>query len=174
MMDNPSTNQGDNLPVVEVSWEDCQTFLVRLNDLVGGAFTFRLPTEAEWEYACRAGSKTLYSFGDDEAALGEYAWYIANSEDKIHPVGKKKPNALGLYDMHGNVTEFCSDWLFHYGRLAVTDPKGPPTSKERVVRGGSSFDEPWRCRSANRCCLAPSARWSNSGLRVVCTQGEAR
>ena len=176
MVDNPSTRQGDDLPVVEVSWEDCQTFLIQLNEKFAGVFTFRLPTEAEWEYACRAGSKTLYSFGDDEAALGDYAWYDANSVAQLQPVGQKKPNAWGLYDMHGNVTEFCADWLSGpYPPTAAIDPKALPTGNQRrVCRGGSWLDKPQRCWSAARSCLVPSAAWGNAGLRVAGTQAGAR
>jgi formylglycine-generating enzyme required for sulfatase activity len=176
MANNPCTRQGDDLPVVEVSWEDCQTFLEQLNEKFGEAATFRLPTEAEWEYACRAGSKTLYSFGDDEAALVDYAWYEANSMAQLQPVGQKKPNAWGLYDMHGNVTEFCADWLSGpYPASAAIDPVSTPTGNQRrVVRGGSWLDKPARCRSAARGCLVPSVRWGNSGLRLACTPADAR
>ena len=102
MGNNPSRFKGPKNPVEQVSWEDCQKFLGKLNAKVGsGAGKFQLPSEAQWEFACRAGSKMRYCFGDDEKQLGEYAWYDANSGDKTHPVGEKKPNAWGLYDMHG-------------------------------------------------------------------------
>ena len=152
MGSNPSYSiKGPQNPVVGVSWDDCQQFFDKLNAKSGsGRGTFQLPTEAQWEYACRAGSTTEYCFGDDEARLGEYAWYFNNSGDKTHPVGEKKPNAWGLYDMHGNVWEWCQDWYGAYGTEAVTDPTGPATGSSRVFRGGG-WNEPARfCRSANR------------------------
>jgi formylglycine-generating enzyme required for sulfatase activity len=185
MVENPSSRRGDDLPVVQISWDDCQTFLFQLNDVFGGAFTFRLPTEAEWEYTCRAGTKTAFSFGDDEALLGEYAWYSANSERKIHPVGQKKPNPWGLYDMHGNVSELCSDWYGSYPaspaagvfaplpRGKCTDPTGPTTGTTRVHRGGSYAEKGWACLSEHRGWAYPVHRWGNLGLRVVCTEAEA-
>ncbi len=110
MGNNPSQFQGLTNPVDNVSWNDCQKFLKTLNGKVGGG-SFSLPTEAQWEYACRAGSTTRYCFGDKESQLGDYAWYEDNNGNKTHPVGQKKPNAWGLYDMHGNVWEWCADWF---------------------------------------------------------------
>jgi formylglycine-generating enzyme required for sulfatase activity len=118
-----------------------QRLLSKLNAKAGGqGGKFALPTEAQWEYACRAGSTTKYCFGDDESRLGEYAWFRANSEFKTHPVGGKKPNAWGLYDLHGNVWEWCQDWHRPYTAEAVTDPSGPASGWSRVFRGGCWAD----------------------------------
>ena len=169
MGDNPSSFWGNALPVQQVSWEDCRNFLVQLKERVGEGLTCRLPTEAEWEYACRAGSKTEYCFGDDRGPLGEYAWCQFNSKDQTHPVGQKKPNVWGLYDMHGNVYEWCADWYAPYGLAAATDPKGPDSGNARVVRGGSWSNRPPRdCRSADRGWDDPTSRNAIYGLRVVC------
>ena len=139
MGNNPSHFKGPKNPVEQVSWDDCQQFLEqaqREGRPRGGKF--QLPTEAQWEYACRAGSTTRYCFGDDESELGEYAWYDANSGSKTHPVGEKKPNAWGLYDMHGNVWEWCQDWYDggYYANSPTDDPTGPATGSDRVFRGG--------------------------------------
>ena len=112
MGNNPSYFKGPKKPVEQVSWDDCQQFLRKLNAIsVAGEGRFQLPTEAQWEYACRAGSTTRYCFGDEESRLGEFAWYNVNSGEQTHRVGEKKPNAWGLYDMHGNVWEWCADWF---------------------------------------------------------------
>ena len=153
-----------------VSWDDCQAFLVKLNAKAGGqGGKFALPTEAQWEYACRAGSTTGYCFGDGEAGLDEYAWYAANSGGNVQPVGGKKPNAWGLYDMHGNVWEWCQDWYDkeYYAKSATDDPAGPPHGEGRVERGGSWNDSAKGCRSANRSNLGPGDRGGNLGLRVT-------
>jgi formylglycine-generating enzyme required for sulfatase activity len=148
---NPSHFNGPKNPVEQVSWNDCQQFLEKLNAKTGGqGGKFVLPTEAQWEYACRAGSTGKFCFGDDEKQLGEYAWYAANAGEKTHPVGEKKPNAWGLYDMHGNVWEWCRDWHGKYGAEAVDDPSGPTTGAARVVRGGGWFDGGGLCQSAIR------------------------
>jgi len=137
MGSNPSRFKGaKNNPVEQVNWEDCQKFLEALKERVPGQ-TFRLPTEAEWEYACRAKTKTEYSFRDSPEKLGEYAWFRDNSEEKTHPVGQKKPNPWGLYDMHGNVWEWCQDWHGDYTAKSATDPTGLATGSRRVLRGGS-------------------------------------
>jgi formylglycine-generating enzyme required for sulfatase activity len=129
---------------------------------------FQLPTEAQWEYACRAGSKTRYCFGDDEKQLGDYAWYSKNSGNKTHPVGEKKPNAWGLYDMHGNVWEWCQDWWKdgYYKESPVDDPTGAATGSSRVARGGSWYDPALSCRSAIKILNVPRGRNSILGFRV--------
>ncbi len=123
-----------------VSWEDCKAFLKKLDAKFGDKIVkFSLPTEAQWEYACRAGKTTKYCFGDKEADLGRYAWFIENSKDKIHPVGEKKPNAWGLYDVHGDAWEWCADWYdkAYYKTSPANDPPGPASGTFRVCRGSS-------------------------------------
>ena len=136
MTNNPSYYKGTNLPVEQVSWNAAQSFLTNLNERVKD-YRFRLPTEAEWEYACRAGTTTQYSFGDGDGALAEYGWFTGNAERKTHPVGEKKPNPWGLYDFHGNVWEWCQDWYAPYPGGEVSDPAGPTTGTNIVMRGGS-------------------------------------
>ncbi len=148
MGSTPSHFKGAGLPVERVSWRKCQTFVQTLNSDGGGEY--RLPAEAEWEYACRAGSTGAYSFGDSEADLDNYGWYSANGISKTHSVGEKMPNAWGLYDMHGNVWEWCSDWYAQYPDGPETDPTGPSSGSSRVLRGGSWFLEARDCRSAYR------------------------
>ena len=145
---NPSQFKGPKNPVENVSWEDCQAFLGKLNEHVRGE-KFRLPTEAQWKYACRAGSKTRYCFGDDESRLGEFAWHDA---EQTHPVGEKEPNAWGLYDMQGNVWELCQDWYDarYYANSPTDDPPGSAVGKCRVSRGGGYIDPATFCRSAYR------------------------
>jgi formylglycine-generating enzyme required for sulfatase activity len=130
---------------------------------------YRLPTEAEWEYACRAGSTTRFSFGDVEANLGEYSWHYGNSVDKPHPVGQKQPNAWGIYDMYGNVYEWCWDGYAadYYKNDIAADPRGPLQAAGRVVRGGSWFNSPLACRSANRLGFALGERNNHRGFRVA-------
>ena len=127
-------------PAVYVSWEDAQAFIQKLNDAAGEEL-YRLSTEAEWEYACRAGTTTRWSFGDDESDVGDYAWYEDNAWDVgeryAHEVGTKLANPWGLYDMHGNVYEWCLDWYGSYSSEAQTDPSGPESGSYRVLRGGS-------------------------------------
>ena len=162
---SPSYFSGDDRPVEYVSWNDCQSWLAALSEMTGK--TYRLPTEAEWEYACRAGSTTEYSFGDDAGTLGNYAWYSSNSGSNTHPVGGKLPNAWGLCDMHGNVWEWCQDWYGSYTSGTQTDPTGPSTGSYRVLRGGSWFDYAGHCRSAYRDYHGPVSRCSYYGFRVV-------
>ncbi len=165
--DNPSHFKGeDHLPVERISWDEAATFCRRLSEQAGKRF--RLPTEAEWECACRGGTTTAYCFGDDEARMDEYAWFGGNSGSRTHPVGRKKPNAWGLYDMHGNVWEWCADWYQDgYSGLPDTDPTGPETGKYRVLRGGSWHDHARFCRSAYRSWLAPVHRFNSNGFRIV-------
>jgi formylglycine-generating enzyme required for sulfatase activity len=166
---NPSSFKGPANPVETVSWNDATEFCKKLSEKTRQAV--RLPTEAEWEYACRAGTKTAFSFGDDESALGDYAWYAANSGDTTHPVGQKKPNAWGLFDMHGNVWEWCADWWGVYPKGAVTDPQGPASGKYRVLRGGAWPLDPGRCRSASLTDFTPDSRYFIYGFRVAAPAG---
>jgi len=156
-------------PVETVSYEDCQEFLARLNRAVPGG-GFRLPTEAEWEYACRAGTTTRFNFGEDEAELADYAWCGQNSGGKTHEVGTRKPNPWGLYDMNGNVCEWCQDWYGEYGapgKGALEDPTGPAEGTQRVLRGGSWRNEARICRSAFRTKGYPTYRHPIYGLRLA-------
>ena len=163
--ENPSYFRGATNPVDSVSWDDAVEFADRLGTIVEGHF--RLPTEAEWEYACRAGTTTAFHFGDDPAPLRDHAWYRANSENQTHPVGLKLPNAWGLYDMHGNVWEWCSDLYGEYPAGPVTDPTGAQTGEERVLRGGS-WGLPYAfCRSATRRQSIADNPGDENGVRVV-------
>jgi len=164
---NPSNFQGADNPVEKVTWEDAAEFCKKLSAKEGR--TYRLPTEAEWEYACRAGSTTLYSFGDDQANLGEYAWYLANSDKKTRPAGEKKPNNWGLCDMHGNVWEWCQDWydLDYYAVSPTGDPPGPETGSLRVYRGGSWDAPAGNCGSSDRYGYVPSYGSIFLGFRVA-------
>jgi formylglycine-generating enzyme required for sulfatase activity/predicted Ser/Thr protein kinase len=163
---DPSEYKGATTPVECVSWDDAAQFCKKLSEKTGQAV--RLPTEAEWEYACRAGTQTEFSFGDDPSALGDYAWHGGNSGYYPHPVGQKKPNAWGLYDMHGNVHEWCADWYGEYPKGPVTDPSGPASGTVRVLRGGSwGYDDPVNFRCACRQVSAPTDRFRRNGFRVV-------
>lgn len=148
---NPSYFEGDDHPVEQVSWDDAKEFIRKLNEMEG-TDKYRLPSEAEWEYACRAGTTTGYSFGDDESELGDYAWYDDNSGDKTHPVGQKKPNHWGLYDMHGNVWEWCQDRYYSDYNGAPSDgsAREDGNSFYRVKRGGCWLSYAGNCRSAAR------------------------
>ena len=148
---NPSDTKGAKLPVTIVSWNDCQDFIKKLNAKTNGGY--RLPTEAEWEYACRAGTTTAYSFGDNLTKRD------ANiSGDSIKEVGSYKPNAFGLYDMHGNAWEWCEDWYGDYPEVAATDPKGQATGTGRGLRGGSWGNLDKNARSSNRNDYSPTNR----------------
>ena len=165
---NLSKFPGENHPVDNVSWEDVQEFIRRLNAREGGSW-YRLPTEAEWEYAARAGSTTLYSFGDGEGQLGQYAWYAANAGGTTHPVGQLRPNAWGLCDMHGNVWEWVQDWYSAYTTESVTDPRGPSSGSARMFRGGGCYGVARHCRSAHRCSGAPGYHCTYLGFRLLRT-----
>jgi len=165
---NPSKFQGGNRPVENVSWEDVQEFIGKLNAREGGK-PYRLPTEAEWEYAARAGSTTTYSFGDDEEQLGEYAWYAANAGGTTHPVGQRRPNAWGVCDTHGNVWEWVQDWYGAYPAGSVTDPPGPSSGSSRVIRGGSWSADAGYCRASVRDLNASSRRVDYLGFRLLRT-----
>ena len=162
---------GKNYPMYYVSWNEVMEFCRKVSAKTGKKV--RLPTEAEWEYACRAGSKTRFDFGNNDTDLGDHAWYTGNSDDKTHPVGQKKPNAWGLYDMLGNVSQWCSDYYMDsYADAKDTDPQGPASGTERVARGGSWFDEQWDCKSASRNCPAPEGRDFRIGFRVSVGLGQ--
>ncbi len=156
MGSNPSHFKGPDNPVETVSWDDAVAFCRKLSDLPAeraAGRAYRLPTEAEWEYACRTGTTTAFSFGDDEKDLGKYAWFNGNSSNTTHAVGKKLPNGWGLYDMHGNVWEWCSD---------RTD-----AGSSRVSRGGGWYDSAGVCRSASRNFYDPSFRNFLLGFRLA-------
>jgi formylglycine-generating enzyme required for sulfatase activity len=169
MRKNPSNFKGPQNPVEQVSWYDAVEFCRKLSELPAekaAGYEYRLPTESEWEYACRAGTTTSYSFGDSAAELAEYAWYDKNSGNTTHSVGQKKPNGWGLYDMHGNMFEWCQDWDGNYPSSSTTDPTGAASGSDRVLRGGSwglHFD---RCRSAYRLRDSPDSRNYHLGFRV--------
>lgn len=165
MGSNPSYFKGDDLPVECVSWDDCQEFIRKLNSLTGQHF--RLPTEAEWEFACRGGNNSLgykYSGSDN---IDNVAWYDGNSGDKTHPVATKSANELGIYDMSGNVWEWCCDWYGDYTSGALTNPKGPESGSDRVDRGGSWLNYAGNCRSSYRGIDNPTYRINFLGLRLA-------
>jgi len=182
-----NAKEGPDYPATSVTWNDAVAFCKVLSAKEGK--TYRLPTEAEWEYACRAGTETRWSFGDDKASLGDYAWYDENAyfagEKHPHQVGLKKPNPFGLYDMHGNVLEWCHDYygVDYYKQSPEKDPTGPASAPvrssrqragHRVLRGGAwgswaaKSPSPSPCRSANRGGNPPEWRDSTRGFRVVC------
>ena len=165
MGNNPSRFKGDNLPVDCVSWGDSQVFIRKLNALTGQ--NFRLPTEAEWEFACRGGNNSLgykYSGSDN---IDNVAWYAGNSGDTTHPVATRSPNELGIYDMSGNVWEWCADWYGDYSSGAQTNPKGPYGGSNRVYRGGGWFNGVRGCRSSYRIYNRPTFRDCGLGLRLA-------
>ncbi len=172
MENNPSCfkNCGKNCPVEEVSWNDIQSFIQKLNEMENE--NYDLPTEAQWEYACRAGSTTRYYFGDQESQLVEYGWFNKNSNWKTHPVAQLNPNAWGLYDMHGNVWEWCRDWYCDYPDHSVTDPVGTDKGALRVLRGGSWGLVAVYCRTARRSRHEPNFRSDHDGFRLVRLPGK--
>ena len=166
--------ENDNNPAVYISWDDCQVFVRKLNQMEG-TNKYRLPTEAEWEYAARAGSTTRFCFGESEGALGNYAWYGKNAwgvgDKYAHAVGTKKPNAWSLHDMHGNVWEWCQDRYGDYPSGSVTDPKGPSGGSGRVNRGGGWLNSAGGCRSASRFRISPGIRGHFLGFRLAFSSG---
>lgn len=163
--DKSDPRNGDDYPASGVSWDDAAAFCAWMSEKTGRPV--RLPTEAEREYACRAGTTSVYSFGDDIHELGKYAWYRANVNGKAQPVGLLRPNPWGLYDMHGNVAEWCSDWYGPYPRDPVFDPTGPATGDRRVAREGSAASEHYNARSADRDRVEPTYKGDGMGFRVV-------
>ena len=163
-------------PVAQVSWNDAVAFAQKLSQLTGElkrGLTYRLPWEAEWEYACRAGSTGKWCYGDQASQLGDYAWYRGNSRE-THPVGEKKPNAWGLHDMHGNVWEWCQDLYEagYYEKSPTDDPPGPSSGSDRVYRGGSWNYYGPDCRSGFRYGGTPGFRVSDVSFRLVQVPGE--
>ena len=165
---NPSKFKGDDLPVEKVSWDDCQEFISKLNSMTGRKF--RLPTEAEWEYAARGGKKSRGYQYSGSSKMSEVAWYTANSGSKTHPVGKKQANELGLYDMTGNVLEWCQDWYGSYVSSSQTNPTGAFSGFFRVFRGGSWYGNAGNCRSSCRDSYNPGNRNFDLGLRLVLSE----
>jgi formylglycine-generating enzyme required for sulfatase activity len=180
MGDNPSkfSSYGNNCPVERVSWNDVQEFITKLNSQEDSGY--RLPTEAEWEYACRAGTKTPFSFGrclsTDQANYdGKYPMPECSKgryREKTIPAASLEPNAWGLYDMHGNVCEWCQDWKGTYPSGSVTDPVGPTSGSARVLRGGSWISDAWYCRSAFRLRIRPGYRSRYYGFRLILPSGQ--
>ena len=168
MGSNPSNFKGDALPVEQVSWNDCQDFISKLNAMTGKRF--RLPTEAEWEYAARGGKKSRGYLFSGSITLGDVAWYKENSGSKTHVVGTKQPNELGIYDMSGNVWEWCQDWYDSYSSSPQTNPTGAVRGSDRVNRGGSWGNSAGYCRTSCRINSTPGDRYIGLGLRLVLSE----
>ena len=168
MGSNPSKFKGDNLPVEQVSWNDCQTFINRLNSYTGR--NFRLPTEAEWEFAARGGNYSRRYKYSGSNYIGDVAWYADNSGNRTHPVGTKQANELGLYDMSGNVWEWCSDWYGSYSSYSQSNPTGATSGFGRVERGGNWCGLARYCCSSHRSYYAPGNSFDDLGLRLVLSQ----
>ena len=166
MGNNPSCFTGDDKPVECVSWHDAQAFCEKLSQLTGK--TYKLPTEAQWEYAARGGNKSHGYKYSGSNNLSSVAWYWDNSNEKTHAVKQKQPNELGLYDMSGNVWEWCRDWYGDYPSSSQRNPHGPSSGSYRVLRGGSWNGDARRCRVSNRGSITPSYGSGYSGFRVVC------
>jgi len=168
MGNNPSHSNDPRLPVEQVNWNDCQSFITTLNRILAtAALTAALPDEAQWEYACRAGTASRFWSGDRVADLARVAWFADNSDNQPHEVGRKPANPWGLCDMHGNIWQWCQDWLERYPREDPTDPHGPDAGQERVLRGGSWSSEADICRAAYRFSYPPGYRIMTAGLRVI-------
>lgn len=162
----PSAGDGLNFPVGGISWDQTQAFIKKLSEMVG--FEFRLPTEAEWEYACRAGSKGNFCFGDDFSELEAYAWYKENSETGAQMSAQKKANKFGLFDMHGNMMEWCQDYKGPYQSAGTSHrARGPLNGKERILRGGYWGFGPGKLRCANRDSGFPDKGYAEYGFRLV-------
>ena len=165
MGSNPRIRKGDNLPMDWVSWNDCQVFIRKLNSLTGQ--NFRLPTEAEWEFACSGGNNSCgYQYSGSDH-IDNVAWFYGNSGDETHPVASKSPNELGIYDMSGNVWEWCSDWYGDYTSGALTNPKGPESGSGRVCRGGGWYGGDDDCLSSFRDSFSPAYSDNHLGLRLA-------
>ena len=168
MGNNPSNFKGENLPIENVSWNDCQEFISKLNRITGK--TFRLPTEAEWEYAARGGNKSRGYQYSGSSNLSDVAWYWVNSDSKTHAVGSKQANELGIYDMSGNVLEWCQDWYGFYSSSSQLNPTGATSGSYRMSRGGSWNNGARLCRSSYRDSSTPDDRYYNLGLRLVLSE----
>ena len=168
MGSNPSHFKGDALPVEQVSWKDCQKFITKLNRLTGK--NFRLPTEAEWEYAARGGNKSRGYRYSGSNTIDDVAWYENDALSQTHPVGTKQPNELEIYDMTGNVMEWCQDWYGSYSSSPQVNPTGAASGSYRVVRGGGWSDSARGCRTSDRNLTSPGGRFSNLGLRLVLSE----
>ena len=168
MGSNPSNSKGDNLPVEQVSWNDCQDFISKLNAMTGKRF--RLPSEAEWEYAARGGNKSRGYQYSGSNTIGDVAWYDGNNSSMTHAVGTKQPNELGLYDMTGNVWEWCQDWYDSYSSSPQTNPIGAVSGSYRVFRGGGINSSARFCHSSIRFDNSPAFRSFILGLRLVLSE----
>lgn len=163
---NPSHFLGDDLPVDTVSWDECQMFVEKLSNLTGYQVT--LPTEAQWEYACRAGTTTHWFYGKSDENAGDYGWIDINSNGTTHPVGTKLPNPWGIYDMYGNIQEWCLDWYAEpYPNEEVIDPSGPDLGDSRVIRGGAWGDNSYYVRSGYRNANGVDGKTDGIGFRCV-------